>query len=301
MSNALEPRINPHILVFLAVIDVSFAAIFIRLLQDNFATPFLIIAFYRLFFTFLILTPIFLWMKGWKQLRVINRTTMFKIVGAGILLALHFGSWILSLENTSIASSIIIVNTGSLFAVIFAYLLLKEQVTRRHIVGIILAFAGVIFIALADWSQNSALLGDLLAFFSAITFGFYLLVGRQVRKQLELIPYVYLLYSTTMLCLAGMVGGFGFSFYPYSSVEFSLFIALAVVPTIFGHTLYNWALKYVDTAIIGVAILGEPIGSILLGFVILGEIPHYIVLIGGIFVLIGIYITFRGNRRKLTL
>ena len=143
MSDSHPARLNPLIFVMIGVIGVSFAAIFIRLLQDNYGTPFLIIAFYRLFFTVLILSPIFVWVRGWIHLRCLPKQTLLKIVSAGVLLALHFATWILSLENTSIASSIIIVNTGSLFAVIFAYLFLRERLTKGRASGIIIAFLGV--------------------------------------------------------------------------------------------------------------------------------------------------------------
>ncbi len=286
-----QPQINPKIIILIGVIDVSFAAIFIRLLQDNFGTPFLIIAFYRLVFTIVILAPIFVYLKGWQCLREVGNNTLVKIIGAGVMLSLHFALWILSLEETSIASSIIIVNTGALFGVVFAYLFLKERLNRYRILGIIIAFVGVCVIATADWTYNTAILGDLLALFSAITFGFYLIAGRHVRQQLALIPYVFLLYSTCALSLFVMCLAWQYPLFPYSGGEIMLFMALAIVPTIFGHTLYNWALKYVDTAIVGVALFGEPIGSILLGFLILGEVPHLIVIVGGVLVLIGVYIT----------
>ena len=77
--------------------------------------------------------------------------------------------------------------------------------------------------------------------------------------------------------------------------EFLIFLGLAVVSTVFGHTLWNWALKYVDTAVVGISLLAEPIGSILLAMAIFQEFPHPIVVLGGALVLVGIYLAFREN------
>jgi drug/metabolite transporter (DMT)-like permease len=289
-----QPRVNPYLVVIIGVIGTSFAAIFVRLST----APFLIIAFYRLFFTIIILSPIFIRLKAWRELRFLSRKKILIIIAAGVLLALHFAFWMASLDpvfGTSIASSVILVDLSSIFAAIFAYMLLKEKLTRIRILGILIAFLGACIIALNDWSStsNSSLLGDLLALMGALMCALYLVIGRYVRQDVNLIPYVFLLYSACTLTLFFACFMVGHSFFTYNLMNFMLFLALAIVPTIFGHTLYNWALKYVDAAVIGVSLLAEPIGSILLGIVIIGEIPHLLVIAGGILVLGGIYLTFR--------
>ena len=288
-----QPRVNPYICIAVSVISISFAAIFIRLLQDLYATSFLIIAFYRLFLTVLILTPIFVVIRGWRKLLVLPRKMLLKIIGAGIMLALHFMLWIASLGETSVASSVIIVNTGSIFAIVLAYFLLKEQLSRGRLFGILIAFSGVCIMALSDWTYETAVLGDFLALFSAITFGFYLIVGRQARQQLDIVPYAYLMFSVCTLTLFIPCAIWDHPFMLFDPIQYLLFLALAVFPTIFGHMLYTWSLKYVDTAIVGVALFAEPVGAIILGALILKETPYLISLIGGVLVLIGVFIAIR--------
>ncbi|NVM29614.1 MAG: DMT family transporter [Candidatus Helarchaeota archaeon] len=289
-----KPRINPHIVIAVGVLGTSFAAIFVRWSSS---TP-LLLAFYRLLFTVFIIIPIFLWMRGWRQLRTLAPKNILIIMGAGVALAFHFVLWFASLDYTSIASAVVLVDISAIFTAVFAYLILKERLSRRRILGISIAFIGVVVISLTDWSGTSefALLGDMLAISAAAFSAIYFVAGRKSRQGLDVIPYVFLLYITCTITLLSACLLTGTPLFPSSSQEYLIFIGIAVVSTIFGHTLYNWALKYVDASVVGVALLAEPIGSILLGLAIFIEIPHPIVIAGGALVLGGIYLSFRKNK-----
>jgi drug/metabolite transporter (DMT)-like permease len=284
-----QTRRNPYIFIAISIVNLSFAAIFVRLSN----APFLILGFYRLFFTVLILSPLFIYTKSWRKYYAIPRKTILAIIGAGILLAIHFSLWFLSLDFTSIASSMILVDTNAIFVAIFAYLLLKERLDRGRILGILIAFIGVSIIAVIDWSNSASIYGDILALISAIAFSFYLLLGRKLRQKLDLLPYVFLLYLSCAITFLFSALIWGYPFFSYGTTDYLIILGLAVIPTIFGHTLYNWALKYVEAAIIGVSLLAEPICSILLAIWIFGEIASYLVIGGGALVLSGIYITVR--------
>ena len=284
-----QTRRNPYIFIAISIINLSFAAIFVRLSN----APFLIIGFYRLFFAVLILSPVFMYTKSWRKYYTIPKKTLLSIIAAGVLLAIHFGLWFVSLDYTSIASSMILVDTNVIFIAILAYILLKERLTHGRILGIMTAFIGVSIIAVTDWSNYTPIFGDILALISAIAFSFYLLLGRTVRQKLDLLPYVFLLYSSCAITFFFAALIWGFPFFSYDPNEYLIILGLALIPTIFGHTLYNWALKYLEATIVGVSLLAEPICSILLGIWILGEIPSYLVIVGGALVLSGIYITAR--------
>lgn len=292
-----QTRRNPYIFIAISIFNLSFAAIFVRLSN----APFLIIGFYRLFFTILILSPAFIYTKSWRKYYTLPKKTLLSIVGAGILLAVHFSLWFVSLDYTSIASSMILVDTNAIFIAILAYFLLKERLPRGRVLGIITAFIGVSIIALADWSYYTPIFGDILALISGIAFSFYLLLGRKVRQQLDLLPYVFLLYSSCAITFFFAALTWGFPFFSYDLTEYLIILGLALIPTVFGHTLYNWALKYVEASIVAVSLLAEPISSILLGILILHEIPSYIVIIGGALVLSGIYITARIKSKNGTI
>jgi drug/metabolite transporter (DMT)-like permease len=290
----LQNRRTPYIFIAISIINLSFAAIFVRLSN----APFLILGFYRLLFAVLILSPLFFYTKSWRKYYTIPRKTLLSIIGAGILLAVHFSFWFVSLDYTSIASSMILVDTNAIFIAILAYLLLKERLNRGRILGIITAFIGILIIAITDWSAYTPIFGDILALISGLAFSFYLLLGRKVRQQLDLLPYIFLLYSSCAITFFFAALIWGFPFFSYDATEYLIILGLAVIPTIFGHSLYNWALKYVEAAIVGVSLLAEPISSILLGIWIFAEIPSYLVIIGGAIVLSGIYLTIRRNSRR---
>ncbi|NVM55133.1 MAG: DMT family transporter [Candidatus Helarchaeota archaeon] len=291
-----KPRVNPHIVIAVGVLGTSFAAIFVRWSSS----PPLLLAFYRLLFTVFIIIPIFLWMKGWRQLRTLPIKNILIIVGAGVALAFHFVLWFASLDYTSIASAVVLVDISVIFTAVFAYLILKESLSRRRILGILIAFVGVIVISLTDWSHASefALLGDMFALLAAVFGAIYFVAGRKTRQGLDVIPYVFLLYISCTITLLVACLFTGIPLFPFNSQEYLIFLGIAVVSTIFGHTLYNWALKYVDAAVIGIALLAEPIGSILLGLAIFVEIPHPIVIAGGVLVLGGIYLAVRINKNN---
>jgi drug/metabolite transporter (DMT)-like permease len=77
----------------------------------------------------------------------------------------------------------------------------------------------------------------------------------------------------------------------YASREYLLFFLIALVPMIFGHTLYNWALRYVPAPVVSVSLLGEPVGASVLAFFLLNEVPSRQVVLGGVVTLAGILLS----------
>ena len=153
-----------------------------------------------------------------------------------------------------------------------------------------IAFAGATIIAIGDAGVGEAnLYGDFLALVGAVMLGLYILAGRKLRQSLDLISYVTPVYaaSAVVLILGSVVTGTRLA--PFPPREYFLFIALAVVPMIFGHTVYNWALRYVEAPVVSISLLGEPVGATILAFLFLNEAPSTLALIGGGITLAGIY------------
>ena len=283
-----EPRIPPSFGILVGVSAVSTASLLIRLSR----APSLAIASYRLLFATLILLPLFLIKDGIGELRVLSLQGLLRLVGVGVVLAAHFGSWITSLKLTSVASSVILVNASPIFVAVLSHLYLGERITGRGWLGTLTAFIGATIISVGDLGLGeNNLLGDILALVGAIMLALYLLAGRSVRKELGLLAYVTPVYavSALSLILCSILTGVPLATYPPE--EFLLFLALAVFPMIFGHTVYNWALRYVEAPIVAVSLLGEPVGAILLAAIFLHEHPGTIVALGGGLTLLGIYIT----------
>ena len=287
METVEKPPFNPYLAVLLAVMCVSTSAIFVRL---STAHP-LMIAFYRMGLSALFLAPFALNRSGRKELQGMNNSDIIAAIIAGLFLAVHFTVWNTSLEYTSVASSTVLVTMQPLFVVTLGYFFLKEKISTKSIAGAALALTGSILVGAADFQiGGKALLGDILAFSGAFFIAVYFLIGRQLRAKLSLFPYVFLVYGTAavFLFIANLLAGV--PFYPYPPLDWLWFITLTIIPTIGGHTVYNWALRYVKTIVVSVSILGEPVGATILAFMIFHEMPGSQQLLGDLVIITGLFI-----------
>lgn len=281
--------INPYVAVLAGVLAVSFSALFVRLS----AAPALIIATYRLLFTFLLLAP-FTLVRHYRDLTQLSLRQVGLACISGIFLALHFATWFVSLNYTSVASSVVLVTTQPIFVVIGSYLFFHEKISTKALWGGALALSGSIYIGATDFQVGGqAFLGDLLALAAAILVSGYLLIGRKLRAEINLPSYTFYTYGTSSLTLIVASYLTQTSFGPYPLQEWALFGALAVVCTIGGHTVFNWALKYVQASVVAVSILGEPLGAILWASLFLHETPTLRQSIGGLIILLGLFVFTR--------
>jgi len=290
-------RVAPYLAISMGVVGVSFASIFIRLSS----APPLVIATYRMGIASMILFSVALCVGGLRELRKLGAEELFGLTAVGLVLAAHFGFWTTSLSYTSVASSVILVNLSPVFVTLASHLILQEKVNPGMGLGIVLAFVGASIVAVRDAGLGETNpQGVVYALVGALTLAVYLLSGRRIRQRLTLFAYVFPVYSTCAVSLMAGCSVMAIPLYPYAPREYLLFTALAVIPTIFGHTLYNWALKYVEAPITSVSLLGEPIGATLLAMAILNEIPSPITLVGGALAMTGIFITTKFRAQRLS-
>ena len=282
-----KPAVPPNLALLASIIAVSTASILIRMSD---AGP-LTIAAYRMSISTFMLLPFFI--KGERLKSFIDSSTRDKVTLAavGVVLALHFASWITSLEYTSVASSVILVHIDPIFVAVVSHFYMGEHVDRRTVVGMVVAFIGSAVIAWGDAGVGeSNLYGDLLALSGGIMLGLYLLAGRRLRQSLDLVSYVTPVYTVSALTLVLMGLASGSQMGGYPTQEYVLFTTIALVPMIFGHTVYNWTLRYLSAAVVSISLLGEPVGAIILAYFFLGETPSMTTLIGGVVTLLGIYL-----------
>ncbi|WP_066632685.1 DMT family transporter [Desulfolucanica intricata] len=285
------PVINPYLAVVLGVAAAAFSSIFTKLAQ----APPTVIAFYRLGFTVLILTPVTLTTSR-RELFSLSRRDVLIAGTAGLFLALHFAVWINSLNYTSIASSTVLVTMQPLFVISGGYIFFKERISSRGMAGAAMALLGSIIIGVNDFRiGGSALWGDFLAFSGAFFVAGYVLIGRSLRRRLSLFPYVFLVYgaAAVVLLLFSLFSHASLTSFP--AMTWIWFLALAVVPTIFGHTVFNWALKYVKAAVVSVSILGESVGATVLAYFIFQQVPSILQLVGGLAIICGLYIFIKST------
>lgn len=172
---------------------------------------------------------------------------------------------------------------------LYGYLIGAERTTGRSLVAVTVAVVGAVLVGWGDFSLGrGALLGDVLAFLGAVAVTGYLLIGRQVRQRMSAVAYSAVVYSAAAVALFVAALAWGSPLSGFAPTNWWIFAALAIFPTIFGHTLFNWALKYVPASVVSVNILGEPVGATVLAWLIWGTAPGPVSLAGGLLILMGI-------------
>ena len=302
-ENAVPPRWLPFVVLGVGLLAISFGAVLARLAQGA-GLPSLAIAALRLGLAALIVSPLALWqsrtVKGSALLSMSSRQ-LWLTLGAGFFLALHFASWISSLEYTSVASSTALVTTNLLWIAIAAYLFSGEKPGRLMALGMVVSLSGSLLIFWSDSRHSTPgsnpLLGNALAVFGSWCFSAYLLIGRRLRADLSLAAYVWLAYgaAAVILLLACGVAAVPLTGYGASAYWFALGLALG--PQLLGHTAYNWSLKHVSPSFVALVTLGEPVGCAALAWVFFDE--SFALLQGAGFILLlgGIYLAARGEGR----
>ena len=287
----LDEDLPPSVGLAVAIVAISTGAILVRLSS----APSAVAAFYRVLFTTLPLLPVAWWRYRDEFGRIGRRDLLFATL-SGVALAVHFAAWFESLAWTSVAASVTLVQSQPLFVALGAWLLLDERLTRRIVGGILLAIAGMVTMALGDLLSGvlvgaAPLYGNALALLGAVMAAGYVLAGRSLRQRVSLVPYVVVVYSVCSAVLLLIVLAQGAPLTGYATREWLLFAGLAVGPGLFGHTVINWALGHLKSSVVSVSLLGEPVGSTLLAFLLLAEAPTAFTVVGGVVVLAGIAVT----------
>lgn len=283
--------VSPTVALVVAILGVSSSAILVRWSGASST----VIAFYRVLFTLAAVAPIAVHHHREAFSRISGRDWV-AAVAAGIALAIHFVAFFESLSLTTIAASVTLVQTQPLFVAIGAVLLLDERVDRRVVAGIAIALVGAVIMSLAEPGAalptgGDATLGNLLAIGGGVMAACYLLAGRSLRQRVPIFPYVTVVYAACVGTLFPVVLLSDAPVVAYPPREWLLFLAMAAGPGLMGHTVLNWALEHVQSTVVSVSLLGEPVGATLLGIVLLAEVPTEVTVVGGLVVLGGIYVT----------
>lgn len=280
------PPFNPYFALVIGVFAVSTGAIFARLAD----APALVIAAYRLGLASLILAPLACTMAR-REIASLSKQDLKLAVVSGFFLAIHFATWISSLDYTSVANSVVLVNTNPLWVGLLTPFIAKERVKRATVISIIISVIGGIIIGYGDFATaGKALLGDALALIGSICAAIYLLLGRSLRRKLSLLPYIFICYGSAAVILWVIVLCLGLPLAGFNRTTFYALWGMALVSQLTGHTSYNWALKWFSAGLIAVSLLGEPIGATILAYIIFNEGLTAYKIIGGICILIAIYI-----------
>ncbi|GED28071.1 membrane protein [Brevibacillus agri] len=295
MNQPLEkPLFPPYLALLIGVIAISSSAIFVKLSS----APAPIIATYRLIFSVVLTLPFLLWNRGaLAEIGNMSRKVWLLCLLSGAFLASHFLLWFESLNYTSVASSTVLVTLQPLFAFIGGYFFFGERVRLLALSGGLLAIAGSFVIGWGDFQVGGmALFGDALALLGAVTVTGYWLVGQYVRQHMSSFTYTLVVYTATSVILVAYDLVLGYPLVGYPAQDWGWFFCLALFPTLLGHSIFNWVIKWLNTTTISMGILGEPIGTAILAYFILGEVVTVPQWVGGLIIIAGIYLFIRYNQ-----
>ncbi|MBC7187025.1 MAG: DMT family transporter [Calditrichaeota bacterium] len=281
-------------LVIVGLLAVSSASILIKLC----AAPPLTIAAYRLTIAASVFVAATL-VKGGSPLRPFSPPQLRIAVCSGAFLCLHFATWITSLRYTSVASSVVLVQTAPIFVALGSRFILRESVQPLLWLGIGLAMAGGVVIASQDWGSGvDTLQGDLLALAGAVGAAGYWVAGRRLRATIGILHYAAVVYSTAAILLTALALFSGARLGPYPANTLLLLLLIGLVPQVIGHTSFNYGLRFLPASVVSVLVLGEPVGATVLANFILGESVSATKALGGIVILAGVYLTARAGTAR---
>ena len=288
LNDSRSPFFPPRLVLVTGVLAVSTASTFIRLAQADIDS--LAVAAWRLTLAAGILAPFALLTRR-DELRSLSRREWLLALGAGLLLALHFAAWITSLALTSVAASVVLVTMSPFFVGGIAHFFLGEKLSRPLLLGMSIAMAGSVIIGLGDAGRGThPLIGDLLALVGALAAAGYFVIGRRLRRRLSLVGYVFPVYGTAAIALLLVASLAHAPLSGYSESTWLWLLLLALVPQLIGHSSLNWALGHLPATYVSLAVLGEPLGSTLLAWIVLSEAPTAPAVCGGALIMAGLVI-----------
>ena len=307
IAKSTSKRIPRHvyILIVIAMIVTSFASILIRYAGRDAVVFGLepadasVIAFWRLLFATIFMFIGAVFTRNLKEFKKVEfKKDIPLLTLSGLMLAIHFATWNLSLQLTSVASSMTIMYLMPIFTLILSVIFLKEKFSWEQLGVIVLSVSGAVIVGISDLINQEGfgnLYGDLFALAGGISVAVYFIIGRKKREKLDVFSYATIVYGICTIFLLifilaypvtrnNIVSGLGWQ-------QFLFFILLAIGPSCMGHTFYNYSLEYVRAPVITVTALGEMFGSTLLAIAFFREIPHWSAFIGMLLVAGGIIIT----------
>lgn len=302
-SRVTAPRRSPspEWVLAMAVCAVGSGSIFARLAD----APAWVVSFWRCALAAVVMAPL----AAPHLRRVVGelgRRGLVAFAGAGFFLALHFATWIASLDYTSVASSVLLVNTNPLWVGLLSPLVTRDRIGRPLVFAIVLSLMGTAAIAVADgWGGGAeasrALHGDALALAGAVAGSLYLLLTRRISARVPLPCFVVLCHGSAALFLLAAVLVTGTSLADYPGETWLWLVCCAVFPQLLGHASVNWVLARRSAAMVSVALTGEPIAATFLAWAVLGERPAWALLPGGALVIAAVVVASRGERRRSSL
>ena len=280
--------------VLLGVAGVSLSAVLVRWST----APSLILVLYRVGMAAALLAPYTL-LRHREELRTLARREVLLCLASGAFLGLHFAAYFESLRYTSIASSVVLVDTEVLFVALGTVLVLRQRLSGRAWLAVALAFGGSVVIAMADTAVGpDAVRGDIIALSGALCMAVYTMIGAVCRKNISTTVYTFLVYCSAALTVLVIALFSGLPLAGYGAENVLTAFGMAVFCTLLGHSVFSWGLKYLPPAFISTAKLLEPVFASVWGLALFGERPGLLTLLGGAVIIAGVALYSRTTGRE---
>ena len=269
--------------VIFGVAGVSLSAVFVRWST----APSLVLTFYRMAFSVLLLTPVAVARRS--EFQLLRRRELLLCLLSGAFLGFHFTCYFEALRWTSIAPAVVLVDTEVLFVALASALIFQKKLSGRAWLAVLAAFGGSVLVALSDASAGfNTLWGDVLALFGALCMAVYTLIGVTCRRRLSTTVYTCLVYAAAAGTVLLIIVGCRQSLTGWGPVNLLAALGMAVFCTLLGHSVLSWGLRFLPPAFISTVKLLEPVFAAAWGLLLFGERPGILMALGGLAILMGI-------------
>lgn len=279
------------LLLIVGVYACSTAVIFIKISEEHAV----LLSSYRLLVAAVLLTPVFI--RDFRRQAGSFAVREFRAtIVPGIMLGLHFISWISCARMTNAANASLIVNLVPVAMPFFMLMMIRERLNRNEVAGTIAALVGLFLLSGTDYELNREYFwGDVGCFVSMLFFAFYLALGRRNRHFPTTWLYVVPLYYVAGFFCLLVALPFVNPIKPYPLRELGLIAALGIIPTIVGHSILNASMQQLRGQIVSVVNMGQFVFAGIMAFFFLAELPHTAFYIASVLVVAGSYLAIRGQ------
>ncbi len=263
---------NTKFVKLMVVMGVMFVSV-VALVVKSATAPLITTAFFRLFITVLIMLPVVV-AKNDRSTRIPRKELMLSML-SGLILGVHFFGWFVALDYTTVANATVIVDASSVFTLLGGHLFLNDKMTKKETICVTATFIGAILLTYRSLSFGSnEYIGILLSVLSSITLATYMLIGRRVRRTVSNLNYTFVVYlfGAIFLAICNIIMEGSFSGFPRSN--YLIFLYLAIFPTLLGHSIFSWSLKYIKASFAATMLLFVPVVSIIGAYFLFGELPR---------------------------
>jgi drug/metabolite transporter (DMT)-like permease len=283
----------PYLSLGVAVLALGFSALFVRWAD----APGPVMGLYRMGLSTLILAPLYL-QRNQKRTKITKDLLVFPALG-GLFLALDLALWNTAVLYTKAANATLMGNTAPLWVALVAWLFLRERLSGGFWIGLALTLTGATIVLGSDFILHPTFgWGDVMALVAGFFYAGYYLFTQQGRKRLDTLSYIWWMCLSSSLVLLIISLIFGMPIFGYSQQTYLAFLGSALITQVGGYLATTYALGHIPASIVSPTMIGQPVMTALLAIPFLGEILPTHQWLGGLGVIIGIFLVHRSRERE---